>query len=103
MRAALLCLVVGALAKRRSEFIPRKPEQRLKGCTGECSPEPYTHFSRLQLPPQFTWADYNGASMLTPVLNQHIPQYCGSCWAHAATAVLGSLTTSSIRCGFATH
>mmetsp|Transcript_24673 Transcript_24673/g.54533 ORF Transcript_24673/g.54533 Transcript_24673/m.54533 type:complete len:178 (+) Transcript_24673:162-695(+) len=27
-------------------------------------------------------------SYLTRMLNQHVPQYCGSCWAHSALSVL---------------
>lgn len=34
-----------------------------------------------QLPKEF---DYRPLGLLTADLNQHIPVYCGSCWAHAA-------------------
>ena len=40
------------------------------------------------LPDSFSWGDVNGTSYLTKNLNQHIPQYCGSCWAHAALSSL---------------
>ena len=37
-----------------------------------------------ELPAVWDWNDQDGTSCLTHSLNQHIPQYCGSCWAHAA-------------------
>jgi cathepsin X len=44
--------------------------------------------SESQLPLNFSWSNVNGTSFLTKILNQHIPQYCGSCWAHAALSAL---------------
>jgi len=40
------------------------------------------------LPDSFSWMDVNGTSYLTAVLNQHLPQYCGSCWAFASLSAL---------------
>ena len=39
-----------------------------------------------ELPSSFTWANVSGVSYLTPMRNQHIPVYCGSCWAFASTS-----------------
>ena len=40
------------------------------------------------LPPAHIWNEVGGVNYLTEIKNQHIPQYCGSCWAQAATSSL---------------
>jgi cathepsin X len=44
--------------------------------------------SQKKIPEVFSWGNVSGHSYLTPIRNQHIPTYCGSCWAFAPTSVL---------------
>jgi len=52
------------------------------------SPLPHTYLEDDVLPDNFSWHNIDGTSYLTKSLNQHIPQYCGSCWAHGALSSL---------------
>eukprot|EP01023_Acetabularia_acetabulum_P058797 TRINITY_DN6994_c0_g2_i3.p1 TRINITY_DN6994_c0_g2~~TRINITY_DN6994_c0_g2_i3.p1 ORF type:complete len:282 (-),score=38.98 TRINITY_DN6994_c0_g2_i3:101-946(-) len=40
------------------------------------------------LPLNWNWCDVGGKSYCSPFRNQHIPTWCGSCWAMAATSSL---------------
>jgi cathepsin X len=52
------------------------------------SPLPIDYIDPKILPESFSWENVDGVSYLTKNLNQHIPQYCGSCWLHAALSSL---------------
>jgi len=47
-------------------------------------PLSYEYVDAATLPTSWSWSNVNGVNYMTKNLNQHIPQYCGACWAHAA-------------------
>jgi cathepsin X len=83
-------LVVLALG-RRSELLSQEEGEKLGVVWRGNSSEVSSHdlLADTEMPDSFTWCDKDGVNYCTMSRNQHIPQYCGSCWAHGAISALG--------------
>jgi cathepsin X len=76
--------------RHRSELLSR-PSQEALGVVwrGNHSRSHEELLGAEAYPEEFTWCNKDGVSYCTMSRNQHIPQYCGSCWAHGSVSALG--------------
>lgn len=56
--------------------------------TVELSPSPLSAVAPGSIPSSYDIRDLKGVNYATINRNQHIPKYCGSCWAHGTTSAL---------------
>ena len=52
------------------------------------TPIHYERITTFAFPTSWDWRSVNGQNFVTRNLNQHIPSYCGSCWAHGSMSAL---------------
>lgn len=80
---------VDARGPRRKELLSRE-EVEAMGVVwqGNASDSHHLLESPETFPESFSWCNKDGVSFCTVSRNQHIPQYCGSCWAHGTMSAL---------------
>ena len=78
--SALISIVDAGCKKRRATNV--KPDEWSLNAAA------YSDNLAGNLPKEFSWLDVDGKNMLAPSWNQHIPQYCGSCWLHGTLSMI---------------
>jgi len=64
------------------------------------SPLPRDYVADSDVPRHWDWRNVDGVNYVTSDVNQHIPQYCGSCWIHGTVAALNDRVKISRRAAF---
>ena len=76
-----------ASTNRRAEVV-RNETRWAEMHAGKHLVEDLSYVAVDDLPADFSWANKDGIDYLTTIRNQHIPTYCGSCWAMGSTSAL---------------
>ena len=79
IRILILTTLIMMVGGRMNEYIPQINE------TDYLIPN---QLETSEQPKAFSWDEQNGINYLTKNLNQHIPSYCGSYWAHGSVSAL---------------
>lgn len=90
MQFATGVLALASLAVARENEVWTRAQEEEAGIVRShiVSPLPHEYLGAAAMPDAHNWCDINGTSYCTTMRNQHIPSYCGSCWAHGAVSAL---------------
>jgi len=93
MQSVIAFAILAAVGARKSELLSREAQEAMGIIWRGNHSSSHELLSAIEVPEAFNWCNFGGqgkdeTSYCTMSRNQHIPQYCGSCWAHGSVSAL---------------